>query len=210
MSVRIKICGITNLDDALLSAKLGADALGYIFYKKSPRYISPKDAKSIIQKLPPFVSSVGVFVNESLDSVIETARDCSLTAVQLSGDETQDFLMSLPFQAIKAIRVKDSLSLGVIRFYNPGAALLLDSFVPGAYGGTGTSFDWQLVKEYLNDYHIIIAGGLRPNNVSNMVRELRPYGVDVSSGVEQAPGKKDPEKLKSFVRNIKKAEFCED
>lgn len=210
MAVRIKICGITNTDDALLSAKLGADALGFIFYKKSPRYISPVDAKSIIKKLPPFVSRVGVFVNESRDSVIETATECSLTAVQLSGDETRDFLMSLPFRAIKAIRVKDDSSLRVIRSYNPGATILLDSFVPGAYGGTGTSFDWQLVGGYLNDYHIIMAGGLRPENVSDMVSGLKPYGVDVSSGVEQSPGKKDPEKLRSFVRNVKNAEFCED
>ncbi len=210
MAIKIKICGITNPDDAILSAKLGADALGFIFYKKSPRYISPVDAKAIIKRLPPFVSSVGIFVNESRDSVIEIATECSLTAVQLSGDETRDFFMSLPFQVIKAVRVKDASSLGVIRSYDPGATILLDSFVPGTYGGTGTSFDWQLVGGYLNDYHIIMAGGLRPENVSDMLRELRPYGIDVSSGVEQSPGKKDPEKLRSFVRNVKKAEFYKD
>ena len=210
MAVRIKICGITRIKDALLAADSGADAVGFIFYKKSPRYISPEAAGEIIQKLPPFITSVGVFVSEQEEIVKNTVSLCQLDAVQLHGDEPADFLAGAPFKKIRAIRVKDSNSLDIISDYQAGSTFVLDAFHPDVHGGTGLSFDWSLTRDYLDDYNIIIAGGLKADNVANVIEEFNPYGVDVSSGVEIEPGVKDPDKLCNFIKIARQAELRGD
>ena len=206
MAVRIKICGITNPGDATISAELGADTLGFIFYGESPRYITPQKAREIIRTLPPFVSTVGVFVNETENIVLKTAELCNLHEVQLSGDEPPDFLNGAPFKVIRAVRVKDRRSFESIRLYPKGTSFLLDTFRPGSYGGTGETFDWEMIRGYTDDYRIIIAGGLVPENVGDVIKRFRPFGVDVSSGVESSPGRKDPKKIRDFIENARLAQ----
>lgn len=204
---KIKICGITNLSDALYAVELGVDALGFIF-SESPRKIEPAQAKKIIAQLPPFVSAVGVFVNETLSLVTEIAQFCSLNAIQLHGDENPEYCFSLlPFKIIKAFRigVEDDLKK-LLEYKEVTNCFLLDSFVCGAnYGGTGISFNWKLAKkakEIVNK-RIILAGGLTPENVKEAIQMCRPYAVDVCSGVEEKPGKKDFTKLKEFVEAVR-------
>jgi phosphoribosylanthranilate isomerase len=205
MAVRIKICGITNLDDALLAAKLGADALGFIFYDKSPRFITPAAAREIIRKLPPFISTVGVFVNESAAVIRRIMEDCRLDVLQFHGDEPGGLTEINPGRRIKAIQIKDVSSLECIRNYPAGSAFVLDAYHPDKFGGTGLSFDWSLVREFLDDYRIILAGGLSAQNVSRAVETIKPYGVDVASGVEAKPGHKDPDKLRKFIAAVRTA-----
>ncbi len=211
MGIRIKICGITNEVDAQAAARLGADALGFIFYPKSVRFVTPEVALEIITKLPPFVSTVGVFVDEPADRIVRTAEMCGLNAVQIypngpgGPDEFDESLSDLPFRVIRAIRVKDAGSLKVISSYKGGTAFLLDTYRPGTPGGTGSSFDWDLVKKYIPDYRIIIAGGLSAENVGRVVGEYAPYGVDAASGVESEPGVKDHQKLERFITNARKS-----
>jgi len=212
MSTRIKICGITNFDDAEHSARLGADALGFIFYKKSPRFVAPKKAREIISGLDPFVSTVGVFVDESVDSICETAEMCRLSAVQVYPDRlntneagVDEFSDNLPFETIRAIRAKNADALSLIELYKKGTTFLIDTYKPGAHGGTGETFDWNLVRKYISHYNIIIAGGLNAENVGDVIGNFAPYGVDVASGVELEPGKKDPEKLRRFIINAKQS-----
>lgn len=212
MGIRIKICGITNEVDAQTAARLGADALGFIFYKKSPRFVTPDAAREIICGLPPFISTVGVFVDESTDRIAETAERCGLSAVQIypNGPEgpsnsIDNFSGETPFKVIRAIRVKDAESLEVIGLYRKGTTFLLDTYRLNAHGGTGSSFDWGLVKKYIPDYRIIIAGGLNAENVGRVIEDYAPYGVDVASGVEVEPGVKDSDKIESFITNARKA-----
>jgi phosphoribosylanthranilate isomerase len=197
--VRIKICGITNLDDALLAAALGADALGFILYAKSPRYVDPEVARQIIGQLPPFVAAVGVFVDEAATVVQEVAARAGLDWIQLHGQESPEYCRSLGRKVIKAFRVQDEGSLRRLADYGGAAqALLLDTYKKGQVGGTGEIFDWHLARKAKNYGPIILAGGLTAENVAQAIAAAGPAAVDAASGTEAAPGKKDPAKLRAF------------
>lgn len=200
--VRIKICGITNIEDALLSVDLGANALGFVFYKGSKRYIEPDNAKSIISKLPPFVTTVGVFANQELDELKKIKEKAGFDAFQLHGDESPDFCMKLEGKIIKAIRVKDSIDPKEVESY-PAQAILFDNYSAEAYGGTGETFGWEILKGFDTSKKIILSGGLTPENVAQAVKIVNPYAVDVSSGVEENPGRKNPNKLKRFIKAVR-------
>ncbi len=203
----VKICGITNLDDAELAARLGADALGFNFYPKSPRYVEPAAARSIIDRLPAMVLDVGVFVNEPLDSIIETARVSGIGAVQLHGEETPEFASAVKaatgMQVIKAFRVSpDFLPEDVLRFGVD--AILLDAFNANEHGGTGETFDWAVAKRVRGLFpRMYLAGGLGPANVSDAVAEVGPFAVDACSGLEESKGIKDHAKLSKFMFEIR-------
>ncbi len=200
---RVKICGITNQGDAEHAVRCGADALGFIF-AKSPRRIRVSEAKKIVRSLGPWVATVGIFVNEKPKEVLRIARECCLTAVQLHGDEDPRYLKSLGgLRSIKAFRVGEDFDAKCLNKF-PADAFLFDSKVAGAPGGTGRRFDWEILKLELPEKPFIISGGLDPENVREAVRFFAPYGVDVSSGVESAPGKKDPKRVKEFIVNAKK------
>lgn len=201
--VRVKICGITNLEDAKIAMDAGADALGFVF-AKSPRKISVSEAQKITRVLDPWVASVGVFVNESPAEILRVVSRCHLTAVQLHGEETQKDILKLKgLKVIKAFRVAQKSDLTAIKGYN-ATAYLFDAKVNGLYGGTGQSFDWSILKSNKIMAPIIVSGGLNVKNVHEAVRLLRPYGVDVSSGVEKYPGKKDKKLVREFIQNAKK------
>lgn len=203
--VRVKICGITNVRDARLAAKLGADAVGFNFYRRSPRFIKPSRAKAIVAALPPFVTTVGVFVNEDPDRILETCRMCGLDAVQFHGDESPTVVEAvLGIRRIKAIRVRDKRDLRLCRRYRV-EAYLLDAYVPGRYGGTGETFNWGLARDAQEFGPIILAGGLTPDNVEEAVVTARPYAVDAASGVESSPGKKDKVLMAEFIARAKSA-----
>jgi len=203
--VRIKICGITNLKDALLAAALGADALGFIFYPKSPRAVAPEAARAIIRQLPPFVASVGVFVDEEAATVRDLAARVGLDWLQLHGQESPEYCRSLGRRVIKGFRIKDQSSLAELAVYRDAAqALLLDTYKKGLPGGTGESFDWQLARGAGQFGPIILSGGLTPDNVAQAVATALPAAVDVASGVEAAPGKKDPAKLSGFFAALRR------
>ena len=200
--VRVKICGITTINDAMTAAEAGAEALGFVFYEASPRNVSPEQAKEIIRQLPPFVQTVGLFVNESLSRVNSLADTCGLDIVQLHGDEQPDFCNGVTRRVIKALRIKDISDLKSIASYQV-STFLLDAWSSSAPGGTGERFNWDIAAEASKNHKIILAGGLTPDNIIEAVKQTRPYAVDVSSGVESAPGKKDPDKVLSFIRNSK-------
>ena len=201
--IKIKICGITNLEDALLAAELGADALGFIFYSQSPRKVAPETAREIIAQLPPFVVSVGVFVDEAAAVVQELAARVGLDWVQLHGQESPEYCRNLGRKVIKGFRIKDEDSLRLLADYQGAAqALLLDTYKQGQVGGTGTAFDWRLAREAKKYGWIILAGGLTPENVSRAIAIALPAAVDTASGTEAAPGRKDPAKLRAFFRAV--------
>jgi len=200
---RVKICGITSLEDALSAVEAGADALGFVFYKESPRHIFPEQAARIISQLPPFVQVAGLFVNEEAATVNELADLCRLDLIQLHGDEPADYCQLIRRRVLKAFRVRSLTCLDPIRDY-PVAGYLLDTFSPSFYGGTGLSFNWEIAAEAVKRHQrIILAGGLTPDNVAEAIRLVRPWAVDVSSGVESAPGTKDHQKVREFIRNAK-------
>ena len=202
--IRIKICGITNLEDALLAAELGADALGFIFYSKSPRKVEPETAREIIAHLPPFVTAVGVFVDEDAGVVQDLAAKVGLDWVQLHGQESPDYCRSLGRRVIKGFRIRDENSLMELEPYRDAVqALLLDTYKPGQVGGTGEVFDWHLAREAQKCGRIILAGGLTAENVAQAIAIALPAAVDAASGTEAAPGKKDPEKLRAFLAAVK-------
>jgi phosphoribosylanthranilate isomerase len=197
--VKVKICGITNREDALMAVEAGADALGFVFFQGSSRYISPENATAIIRHLPPFVQTVGLFVNEELTVVNATADRCHLDIVQLHGEESPGYCDAVRRRIIKAFRVKDSFSLVALADYRV-AGYLLDAWSPAAHGGTGTTFNWDIAAQVAASRPIILAGGLTPENVAEAVAAVKPYAVDVSSGVESAPGKKDVRLVEHFIR----------
>jgi phosphoribosylanthranilate isomerase len=203
MPVRVKICGITNLRDAHRAVELGADALGFNFHPGSPRAISPERAREIIETLPPLVTTVGVFVNETIDAVREVRRQTGIALVQLHGDETPETVSALGPSVIKTIRVKGVESFDDLDRYHP-RAFLLDTHADAAYGGTGRRFSWDLTQ-WVEGVPFFLAGGLTPDNVAEAIAATHPYGVDVSSGVEASPGRKDPALLKAFIENAKAA-----
>jgi phosphoribosylanthranilate isomerase len=203
--VKIKICGITNIEDALHAAGCGADALGFVFYDRSPRCLTPEAARGIIAELPPFVTAVGLFVNETPERIRQIADFCGLDVLQLHGDEGPADCDFAPRRVVKALRVKKAASLDGHAAYAV-SALLLDAWVAGTYGGTGERFNWELAAAVARQRPVILAGGLRAENVAAAVHTVRPYGVDVSSGVEAAPGIKDPAKVEAFIRNAKRVD----
>jgi phosphoribosylanthranilate isomerase len=203
--VQVKICGITRLEDAQAAVDAGADALGFVFYPPSPRYVTPEQAAQIIRTLPPFVTTVGLFVDVALDHVNDMAARCGLDRVQLHGRETPEFCRQLTRPVIKAIRIKNAESLAQVPDYKV-SAYLLDAYVEGVLpGGTGASFCWELAVRAMPYGPVILAGGLTPENVEVAIAQIRPYGVDVSSGVERAPGIKDHQKVREFIAHAKAA-----
>lgn len=203
--VRVKICGITNVKDARNAARLGADALGFNFFKGSPRYIRPERAKAIIAALPPFVLTVGVFVDEDPDRMLEVCAQCGLDAVQMHGDEAPRVVHAVTgVRRIKALRIESAQDVMLCRRYRVDA-YLLDAKAPGEYGGTGKTFNWELARDAGQFGPVILAGGLKPENVADAVAIVQPYAVDVASGVETSPGEKDKEMMAAFIRNAKAA-----
>ena len=195
-TVRIKICGITNEADAAAAVRAGADALGFIFYTGSPRYVAPERAAEIVAGLPPFVVPVGVFVNAAAGDVDGICEAAGIQVVQLHGDEPPGFCEALNRPVIKAFRVRDASWKSDAAAY-PVGAVLLDTFAEDRYGGTGTTFDWRFVED--SPHRVILSGGLNPDNVAEAVRSVRPYGVDTGSGVEREPGRKDHGKIRAFI-----------
>jgi phosphoribosylanthranilate isomerase len=198
---RVKICGITNWADAKVCVDAGAAALGFNFYAKSPRAVSPAAAWDMIRRLPPFVAAVGVFVDWQPTAVSSLARALHLHAVQLHGNETADDVRKLAgnFSVIKAVRVKDDFRTDSLKKYSGAAAVLLDGFRDGLLGGTGTAVDWKVAADASTHSRIILAGGLAPENVAQAIITARPYAVDVASGVESKPGKKDSVRVRAFM-----------
>lgn len=206
--MRVKICGIRSLEDALAACEAGADALGFNFYEKSPRYVELAKAAEISRKLPPFVARVGLFVNAAPSRIEEALFKMRLDWLQFHGDEGYDEVSRFPLSmAIKAVRVKEKADLKDLKAYDGCAALLLDASVGKAYGGTGKAFDWRLALDAKKKCKapLILAGGLHADNVAEAVRTVRPWAVDVASGVESAPGKKDRAKMKAFIKAAKEA-----
>ena len=198
---RIKVCGITRLEDALAASALGVDAIGFVFYPNSPRYIEPARAAAIIRQLPPFVSAVGLFVNPTQDLIAEVLQTVPLGVIQLHGDESPEFCHSQRRRVLKAIAVSDADDLKKAAAYN--CPLLLDAKAPaGVYGGTGKSFDWSLLQNFEHDYPLTLAGGLHAGNVQQALAVRQWFALDVSSGVEQSPGIKDAEKMRAFVAAV--------
>lgn len=204
--VKVKICGITNLEDALTAIDAGADALGFVFFKESPRHVFPEEAEAIIRHLPPFVQTIGLFVNEELECVNETADSCGLDIIQLHGDEPPEYCNAIARRIIKAFRVRDITCLEPMNAYR-ASAFLLDAWSPSAYGGTGITFNWEVAACAARSSRVILAGGLTADNVAAAIEQVRPYGVDVSSGVESSPGRKDADKLREFIRKVKEAAY---
>ena len=202
LQIKVKICGMTQLKDALFAVEQGVDAVGFIFYKKSPRAVTMKTVREIIKKLPPLVETVGVFVNESAERVNKMADYCGLDLVQLHGEESPAFCRKIHRRVIKAFRVKDLQSIKQLEKF-PVSGFLLDTFSDDLHGGTGKTFDWNLALPAKKMGPVILAGGLTPRNILQAVRQVRPYGVDVCSGVEKSPGIKDLEKVRAFLKNIR-------
>lgn len=203
MQVKVKICGITNLTDAIAAVDFGADALGFVLFQGSPRYISYSDAASIIKKLPPLTTTIGVFVDEKPEQIEKIIGLTGIDVVQLHGNEPPE-ICNFSRRIIKAIRVKYLESLNpLIHYKDRVSAFLLDTFTPEIFGGTGQIFNWDIALDAKQFGRIILAGGLTPDNIAEAVGRVRPYGVDVSSGVESEKGKKDHRKLKLFIERAK-------
>ena len=208
---RVKICGITRIEDGLAAARLGADAIGLVFYPPSPRYVETAQAAAIASALPPFVSTVGLFVNPAAEQVETVLKDLRLDLIQFHGDETPEFCAGFGVPWLKAVRVKAGLDLVqyAIR-YRQAKGLLLDAYVEGVAGGTGQSFDWKLIPADL-PLPVILSGGLEPANVAEAIRQVKPWAVDVSSGVEASKGIntlkgiKDVAKIAAFMEGVRSA-----
>jgi len=205
MSVSIKICGITRVEDALTAARLGAHALGFVFYGPSPRFVSAEAAAAIIGVLPPFVTPVGVFVDSSPEEVHAIIRTAGLQMLQFHGSETPAYCRQLGLRYLKAVRVRPGVDLlQYAAQYSDAAGLLLDAYNEGVPGGSGETFDWDLIPPALS-LPVVLSGGLNPENVTQAVMRVRPWAVDVSSGVEAAKGIKDAEKMAAFIAGVRHA-----
>lgn len=206
--IEIKICGIKTLDDALAAVEVGADYLGFNFYPKSPRFVERQvcaDIASVLKKEHPHIKRVGVFVNSSVEEMKDILDTCSLDLAQLHGDETVAMLEGLDGKGFKAFR---GIPADVNRFARDDVpAFLVDASVKGLYGGSGVTADWDGAAELAKEYSLLLAGGLTPENVAEAVGRVKPWGVDVASGVESVPGKKDPSKMKAFVQAVRDAEI---
>ncbi len=201
--MRVKICGITSIEQALAIAKLGADAIGLVFYEKSPRYVTIATAQAMVAALPPFVSSVGLFVNHDKDTVEDVLQQIPLDYLQFHGDEPPEFCGQFNRPYIKAVRVKEGIDLVQYAVeFKKAKALLVDAYLDGIPGGTGKTFDWRLIPQEL-PLPVILSGGLTPNNVKEAIKAVMPWAVDVSSGVEQSPGIKDIDKCHAFIQGAR-------
>tara|TARA_B100000902_G_scaffold398652_1_gene466252 strand:+ start:96 stop:719 length:624 start_codon:yes stop_codon:yes gene_type:complete len=205
LKTKVKICGITNLKNALEASEIGVDALGFVFFKDSPRYIDPIEAGKIINLLPTFVLRVGLFVNPSENEVLSAISDSRINMIQFHGDENEDFCNQFNLPYIKAIAFRDDLNLlEYCKLYASSSAILIDTYSKKLRGGTGKTFDWDLLPKEL-PLPMIIAGGLDSANVSLLIKTLNPYGVDVSGGVEREKGIKDYDMMKNFVLGVNNA-----
>ena len=198
--MKVKICGIANIEDALLAEQLGADAIGFIFYRQSKRCISPEAAKIISQKLSAFTVKVGVFVNETEDEINRIVKEVKLNLVQLHGEEKPEMIERLILPSIKSFRINDEFDFSILEKY-PCTNFLFDTFSQNEFGGTGKTFDWNIIPSSLRK-RIILAGGISEKNVEEIFTKINPYAVDVSSSLEISPGKKDHDKMKSFFQII--------
>jgi phosphoribosylanthranilate isomerase len=203
--IRVKICGITTIGDALSAAELGASAIGLIFWPSSPRCVDVATARSIVQALPPFVAVVGVFVNQ--EDARRIAEQAGIHVMQLHGDEPASSYRGSTLPIIKAVAVRDRAAIDVAQAVPPGAAVLLDAHDPGKRGGTGQRIDWTIASEIASRRSVILSGGLNPANVADAIAVVRPAAIDVSSGVESAPGKKDHAKLRELFDALRHSTF---
>jgi len=200
--VKAKICGITNIEDANKAVYYGAWALGFIFYKKSPRYISPSKARRIVDQLPPFITPVGVFVNQKERAIKEVCRFANVSTIQLHGEEDANFCRRLKnFKIIKSFRVSDQFDFRVVKNYNVNA-ILFDTYQENQYGGTGKEFNWDVLADIKFDCPYILSGGLKSENLQEALSKLDPFAVDVSSGVEKSPGIKNPRSIRAFMETL--------
>lgn len=207
MMTRIKICGITRVEDALAVAHSGADAIGLVFYDKSPRYIQLEQAAQLAAAIPPFVTLVGLFVNAGADAVRETLQRIPLDVLQFHGEEEPKYCAQFKRPYLKAVRVKQGVNLvQYAAHYKDAQGLLLDAFIEGAHGGTGVTFDWTLIPHGL-PLPVVLSGGLHVTNVADAIKQVRPYAVDVSSGVEVGKGIKDAAKIAAFIKEVKSVEL---
>jgi phosphoribosylanthranilate isomerase len=205
MDVKIKICGLTNVEDALDAVAAGADFLGFVLWERSLRHVTVETAREIARQLPPSTPRVGVFVDATVEQVIFSLRVCNFAALQFHGQESPAYCQHFGVMTIKAFRIRDAASLSAMSGYDTDA-FLLDSQVEGRPGGTGETFDWPLAAQAKKfDKPIFLAGGLTPQNVAAAIRAVQPFAVDVSSGVEVSPGKKDPQKMRDFVAAVRAA-----
>lgn len=204
---RIKICGITRIEDALAAAAAGADAIGLVFFAKSPREVNRETARDICAALPAFVTTVGLFVNAEVDAVAATLAEVPLDLLQFHGDESPEYCAQFARPYCKALRMRDDLDvIAAEKQFSGARSLLLDTYRAGVAGGTGETFEWRRVPQSLRD-KIILAGGLSPDNVDGAIAQIRPYAVDVSGGVESAPGIKDAKKIEAFIAAVRRADF---
>ena len=204
---KIKICGITNKRDAIAAAELRPDMIGFVFYNGSKRYVQPRIVRDIANELPPYILKVGVFVDESSEKVSEIAQICSLDMLQFHGDESPEYCANFKesYKIIKAFRIKDKGSLKGINDYNADF-YMLDAYSSKEKGGTGEKFDWKIIEGFEFLRPLILSGGLTPESIKSAIEKVVPYGVDVLSGVERSPGKKDLELMKKFVENVRKSD----
>jgi len=206
MATAVKICGITRPEDALAAARAGAHAVGLVFYAKSPRHVTPARAAEIIRVVPPFVTTVGLFVDATAEGVRAALAEAPVGLLQFHGDETPEFCRQFKRPYVKAVRVKAGVDLlQYAQDYHDAKALLLDAYVEGLHGGSGAAFDWSLIPRGL-PLPVILSGGLTPENVTEAVRRVRPSAVDVSSGVESAKGIKDAQKIAAFIKGVRNAD----
>jgi phosphoribosylanthranilate isomerase len=203
--IRIKICGITRLEDAISASRLGVDALGYIFYEKSKRFISPANAAAIIKKIPPFITNVGVFVDASLETIKQVQQITGIGTIQLHGHESPEFCAQVSGRVIKAFSVSNNFRISIIREYSGLSAFLLDAWDENLKGGTGKPIEWSLAAKAAQMGNLILAGGLGPINLKEAIEIVKPYGVDLNSGVEVMPGQKNPAKMQEAVQIVRKA-----
>ena len=206
MATAVKICGITRPEDALAAARAGAHAIGLVFYARSPRFVTPGRASEIIRVLPPFVTTVGLFVDTTAEGVRAALAEAPVGLLQFHGDETPEFCRQFKRPYVKAVRVKAGVDLlQYAQDYHDAKALLLDAYVEGLHGGSGAAFDWSLIPRGL-PLPVILSGGLTPENVADAMRRVRPSAVDVSSGVESAKGIKDAQKIAAFIKGVRNAD----
>lgn len=204
---KVKICGITNYDDALLAVKYGVDELGFNFYEKSPRFVTPEMAGKMIHDMPSRIGKVGVFVNEDLDTIASIAKQCGLSAIQLHGDENAEFVDAIRSRTklfvINAVRVGPDFDVTQASSYGADA-ILLDAYSPSERGGTGETFDWTIAKTIVNaGVSVYLAGGLSADNVADAIEQVRPFAVDACSKLELSPGKKDAKQMKMFIAAVR-------
>ncbi len=208
--VSVKICGITRLSDAQLAVELGASAIGFILYKPSPRYIEPERIAGIVAELPPYVATVGVFVNESVEHMNRVVGEARVDRIQLHGDEPFALMSALSRPAYRALRLKSAADIDAVEA-GPDKTVMLDTYLPDKFGGTGRAFDWSWASRIAATLHrqgrrVILAGGLSSDTVGQAIRDVQPYAVDVSSGVEASPGIKDENKLRALFRALETAD----